>query len=72
MSFDEAQAGNIVMKLIHNGFYSVLGHMSRRKCKIEQEDGFQAQDFKDNILLPPTLRGVSTHTNQKDKDKCCE
>ncbi len=67
MSLDEAQAGDIVMKLIHNRFYIVLGHMSRRKCKMEQEDGFQAQDFKDNIILPPTLCGVSTHKSERQR-----
>jgi hypothetical protein len=41
--------------------------MSGQKCKIEQEDGFQAQDFKNNIILPPTLCGVSTHRSERQR-----
>jgi len=34
---------------------------------MEQEDGFQAQDFRDNITLLPTLRRVSTHRSERQK-----
>jgi hypothetical protein len=34
---------------------------------MEQEDGFQAQDFGDNIILPPTLRRVSTHRLERQR-----
>jgi hypothetical protein len=29
--------------------------------------GFQAQDSRDNIILPPTLRRVSTHYSKRQK-----
>jgi hypothetical protein len=34
---------------------------------MEQEDGFQMQDSKDNIILPPTLRRVSTHRLERQR-----
>jgi hypothetical protein len=34
---------------------------------LEHEDGFQAQDFKDNIILPPTFQKVSTHRFERQK-----
>jgi hypothetical protein len=34
---------------------------------MEQDDGFHAQDFKDNIILPPTLRRVLTHRSERQK-----
>jgi hypothetical protein len=34
---------------------------------MEQEDGFQAQDFIDNITLPPILRRVATHKLEKQR-----
>jgi hypothetical protein len=46
---------------------SVLRHRSGWKCKMEREDGFQVQDFRNDIILPPTLRRVSTHKSKRKK-----
>jgi hypothetical protein len=34
---------------------------------MEQEDGFQSQHFKNNIILPPTLHRVSTHKSERQR-----
>ncbi len=41
--------------------------MSGWKCKMEQDDGFQMQDSKHNIILPPTLCKVSTHRSKRQR-----
>ncbi len=34
---------------------------------MEQEDGFQAHDFRHNIILPSTLCRVSTHKSERQR-----
>jgi hypothetical protein len=34
---------------------------------MEQEDGFQMQDFQNNIILRPTLHRVSTHRSERQR-----
>lgn len=45
----------------------VLGHRSRSKCKMEQEDGHQLQDFKYSTTSPPTLCRVSIYKLKRQR-----
>ncbi len=65
VSPDKAQAGDITVELMHNGF--CMRAQVKVKCKMEQEDGFQAQDSRNNIILPPTLRKVSMHHSKRQR-----
>jgi hypothetical protein len=65
VSSNEAQAGDIVVELVHNGFYT------RAQVWVKMQDGtggwVSSARSSDNITLLLILRRVTTHYSEKQK-----